>query len=61
MASARFASVEEDYIATLLSNKDRENAKKASIDAVGVVQFEKSQPTQSLRNQTGSPILPIQI
>ena len=36
-ASARFANVEEDYIASLLSNKDRENAKKASINAVGVV------------------------
>ena len=45
IASARFASVEEDYIAPLLSNKDRKNAKKTSINAVGVVQFENSQPT----------------
>ena len=46
-ASARFASVEED-IATLLSNRDSLNAIKASINAVGVLQFyllEKSQPT----------------
>ena len=39
-ASAHFASVEEDDIATLLSNKDRLNAIKASINAaVGVLQF----------------------
>ena len=47
-ASARFASVEEDDIATLLSNRDSLNAIKASINAVGVLQFyllEKSQPT----------------
>ena len=44
-ASARFASVEEDDIPTLLSNR---NAIKASINAVGVLQFyllKKSQPT----------------
>ena len=47
-ASARFASVEEGDIATLLSNRDSLNAIKASINAVGVLQFyllEKSQPT----------------
>ena len=47
-ASARFASVEEDDIASLLRNKDSLNAKKASINAVGVLQFyllEKGQPT----------------
>ena len=47
-ASARFVSVEESDIATLLSNKDSLNAIKASINAVGVLQFyllEKSQPT----------------
>ena len=35
-ASARFASVEEGDIATLLSNRDSLNAIKASINAVGV-------------------------
>ena len=47
-ASALFASVEEDDIATLLSNRDSLNAIKASINAVGVLPFylfEKSQPT----------------
>ena len=34
-----FTSIEEDDIATLLSNKDSLNAKKASINAVGVLQF----------------------
>ena len=34
--SARFASVEEDDIATLLSNRDSLNAIKSSINAVGV-------------------------
>ena len=36
-ASARFASVEEDDITTLLSNRNGLNAIKASINAVGVL------------------------
>ena len=38
-ASARFVSVEEGDIATLLSNRDSLNTIKASINAVGVLQF----------------------
>ena len=38
-ACAHFASIEEDDIATLLSNKDSLSTKKASINAVGVLQF----------------------
>ena len=40
-ASARFASVEEDDIATLLSNRDSLNAIKASTNAVGVLQLKR--------------------
>ena len=38
-ASAHFVSVEEGDIATLLSNRDSLNTIKASINAVGVLQF----------------------
>ena len=48
---ARFASVEEEDIATLLSSKDSANTKKATNNAVGVLKFyllEKGQPTDFL-------------
>ena len=49
-ASARFASIEEDDIATLLSNRDSLNAIKASINAVGVLQFYLLEKSQAYRS-----------